>query len=83
MEDIEFQDVRGAARQVADACVTQFLLAYGDRIETLGMDEQLGFGDRVREWRQRLEDKLCAHFDNHDELAPGHVKELLAKVGPP
>ena len=75
---------RLTARTIADSCVNRFLSDHGTEIDALNLDAQLLIGDKVRVWRQRLEDKLADHLDAHDgQLETSHVADLIASVGRP
>lgn len=75
---------RLTARTIADSCINRFLLEHGTEIDTLDAEAQLRIGDRVRVWRQRLEDILSDHLDEHNgQLEESHVPDLIASVGVP
>ena len=78
------QNYRLQAREVADSCVNRFLLRHGSQLDTLNPEAQLFFGDRVRAWRQKLEDVLTEHLGEHEGiLEASQVPNLIASVGSP
>ena len=73
-------NTREMVRNLVDNCVQDFLNKHGGKIDSLDMDKQLALGDTVRTWRQRLEDGLCQHLEEHDVVTDVDVRRLVREA---
>lgn len=80
--DIVFNpgDTRLVVRRIIDSCVASIINKYSQSLDQLNMDTQLTINDRVREWRQRIEDSLCDHLESNNNVTEKDVKRLISNV---
>ena len=77
--DITFQsqNTRMVVQRLVDSCVQNFLDRHASDLDRLDMAAQLALGDRVRDWKRDLEDRLCRHLATHSEVTAEDIHEFL------